>query len=83
MVIGPYNFFKKIFWYRTSFSFFQSFLGRGERGHWIPTQRERKLSLGKILTTKIIDFCVKRFHITRMINIIYFIFTLKTPKKHI
>jgi hypothetical protein len=31
--------------------------------------RERKLSLGKILTIKTVDFYVKRFHIMRRVNI--------------
>ena len=42
--------------------------------------KERKWLLRKILATKIVDFCVKRFHMMRGVMFKCFFFTLKTPK---
>lgn len=77
--IWSLNSFTIQFWYKIlSLLFFSSWFVRGERILDFGS-RERKSMLTPILATKIVNFCIKKFHLIRKVSL-RCLFTLKLPK---
>ena len=75
----PLEFQDNIFWYLTLFFFFLVIFCWEEReGVAGFRPRERKWLLGKILATKMVDFCVKKFYMMRGLRLGDFVYLKNT-----